>query len=132
MHRKFPHIPDHSAAVELLLSLFREVEAIYNQGKIINLLDKTKRVEGAEIKKALNIIETEQKTFELWRTNSLELTRKFRIPLGVQRNHENHIRNTFELLKDMSNNEHQIIKTFIKENDYTLARISHDRINKNG
>lgn len=128
MHRKFPHIPDHSAAVELLLSLFRDVEAIYNQGKIINLLDKTKRVEGAEIKKALNIIETEQKTFELWRTNSLELTRKFRIPLGVQRNHENHIRNTFELLKDMSNNEHQIIKTFIKENDYTLDFYSYEEM----
>lgn len=120
MCRKFPHIPDHSAAIELLLSLFRDVEAVYNQGKIINLLDKTKRIEGNEIKKAINIIETEQKAFNLWRANSEKLAKNFRIPLGVQFDHENHIRNSFELLKDMSNNEHQIIKTFIKANDYTL------------
>lgn len=128
MCRKFPHIPDHSAAVELLLSLFRDVEAVYNQGKIINLLDETKRIEGNEIKKAIKIIETEQKAFKLWRTNSAELAKKFRIPLGVQISHENHIRNTFELLKDMSNNEHQIIKTFIKENDYTLNFYSYDEM----
>lgn len=128
MHREFPHIPDHLAAVELLLSLFRDVEAVYNQGKIINLLDKTKRVEGIEIKKAINVIETEQKAFKLWRDNSAELARKFRVPLGIQRNHENHIRNTFEFLKDMSNNEHQIIKTFIKENDYTPDFYSYEEM----
>ncbi|MBK3882158.1 MULTISPECIES: dsDNA nuclease domain-containing protein [Stutzerimonas] len=128
MCRKFPHIQDHSAAVELLLSLFRDVEAVYNQGKIINLLDETKRIEGNEIKKAINIIETEQKAFKLWRAHSAELARKFRIPLGVQTNHENYIRNTFEFLKDMSNNEHQIIRIFIKENDYTLKFYSYDEM----
>lgn len=128
MCRKFPHIPDHLAAVELLLSLFRDVEAVYNQGKVINLLDETKRIEGNEIKKAIKIIETEQKAFKLWRANSTALAQKFRIPLGVQTSHENHIRNTFELLKDMSNNEHQIIKTFIKENDYTLNFYSYDEM----
>jgi len=128
MCRTFPHIPDHSAAVELLLSLFRDVEAVYNQGKIINLLDETKRIEGNEIKKAIKIIETEQKAFKLWRANSTELAQKFRIPIGVQTSHENHIRNAFELLKDMSNNEHQTIKTFIKENNYALNFYSYDEM----
>lgn len=128
MCRKFPHIPDHSAAVELLLSLFRDVEAVYNQGKIISLLDKTKRIESDEIKKAINIIDTEQKAFRLWRTHSIDLAKKFRIPLGIQNNHENQIRNAFELLKDMSNHEHQIIKTFIKENDYAQNYYSHDEM----
>lgn len=118
--RKFPHVSDPSAAVELLLSLFREIEAVYNQGKVITLLDKSKRIEGNEIKKAIDIIETEQKIFKLWREYSLELSRRFRIPIGIQNNHENYIRNTFELLKDMSNNEHQIIKGYIRDNDLSM------------
>ena len=128
MKRKFPHVSDSSAAIELLLSLFRDVEATYNQGKIISLLDSSKRIEGDEIKQAVDIIETEQKTFMLWRAHSIELARKFRIPLAIQNSHESYIRNTFELLKDMMNNEHQIIKIFIKENDYSMDYYSQDEM----
>lgn len=126
MCRKFPHVSDPSAAVELLLSLFRDVEAVYNQGKIITLLDSTKRVEGDEIKQAIDIIEIAQKTFKIWRDYSTELSRKFRVPIGVQNNHESRIRDTFELLKDMNNNEHQIIKSFVRENNYSLDHYSYD------
>lgn len=125
MCRNFPHVSDANAAVDLLLSLFREVEAVYNQGRAISLLDTSKRVEGGEIKRAIDIIETEQKVFNLWRTYSTELSHKFQVPIGVQNNHENHIRNTFELLKDMANREHQIIKNFIRENDYSMDFYSH-------
>ncbi|WP_110685909.1 dsDNA nuclease domain-containing protein [Salinicola aestuarinus] len=126
MCRNFPHVLDPNAAVELLLSLFREVEAVYNQGRVINLLDSSKRVEGGEIKRAIDVIETEQKTFNLWRNYSTELSRRFQVPIGIQNNHENHIRNTFELLKDMANREHQIIKSFIRENDYSMDFYSHE------
>ncbi|WP_339137351.1 MAG: hypothetical protein WGN25_04935 [Candidatus Electrothrix sp. GW3-4] len=125
MSRKFSHVSDPLAAIELLLSLFREVEAVYNQGKVVTLLDSSKRVEGDEVKKAIDIIETEQKTFEFWRNYSTELCHKFRVPIGIQNHHKNYIRNTFELLKDMSNNEHQIIKGFIRENDYSMDYHSH-------
>ncbi|BCO20302.1 hypothetical protein KUC3_31590 [Alteromonas sp. KC3] len=128
MRRKFQHVSDPFAAVELLLSLFREVEATYNQGKVITLLDSSKRVEGDEIRKAIDIIETEQKTFKLWRDHSTKLARKFRVPIGIQNSHENYIRNTFELLKDMMNNEHQIIKSFVKDNDYSMNFYSHDEM----
>lgn len=128
MCRKFPHVFDPVAAVELLLSLFREVESTYNQGKIITLLDNSKRVEGNEIKLAIDIIENEQKTFDLWRNNSAVLSRTFRIPIGIQSNLENHIRNTFELLKDMNNNEHQIIKCFVRENDFSMDYFSYDEM----
>ncbi|MFC1236112.1 hypothetical protein [Vibrio sp. F74] len=128
MSRKFPYVSDSFAAVELLLSLFREVEVIYNQDKVITLLDSSKRVEGDEIKKAIDIIETDQKTFQLWRDHSTELARKFRVPIGIQNSHENYIRNTFELLKDMMNNEHQIIKSFVKDNDYSMDYYSHEEM----
>jgi hypothetical protein len=128
MSRKFPHVSDASAAVELLLSLFRRVEVIYNQDKTITLLDTSKRVEGDEIKKAIDVIETEQKVFKLWREHSTELARKFRVSIGIQNSYENHIKNTFELLKDMMNNEHQTIKSFVKDNDYSMNYYSYDEM----
>nr|WP_314265715.1 hypothetical protein [uncultured Moellerella sp.] len=131
MTRKFQHVPDSAAAVELLLSLFREVEATYNQGKVISLLDNSKRVEGDEIKKAINIIETEQKTFQLWRDYSAQLACQFQIPINIQRNHKDRIRNTFELMKDMKNNEDQIIKHFVNNCDYSNDYYSYDEMFKN-
>lgn len=128
MKRKFPHVSDSLAAVELLLSLFRDVELIYNQGKIISLLDNSKRVEGNDIKKAIEVIETEQKIFKIWRQYSVTLIPKFRIPIGIQNNDENYISNTFELLKDMNNHEHQLIKNFVKDNDYSMDYYSYDEI----
>ena len=119
MSNKFPHVSDPSAAVGLLLSLFRGVEAIYNQGKVISLLDVAKRVEGDEIKKAVDIIEAEQKVFKLWRDYCFQLSQKFKVPISVQNSYENYIRNTFELLKDMANNEHQLIKGYVGANDYS-------------
>jgi hypothetical protein len=115
MSRQFSHIPDPQAAVDVLISLFREVETIYNQGKEIKLLDTTKRVEGNEIKKAFNVIGTEQKTYDLWREYSAILSHSFNITLHIQKNHETHIKSTFELLKDMNNKEHQKIKIFVRE-----------------
>ncbi|WP_272668853.1 dsDNA nuclease domain-containing protein [Providencia sp. PROV151] len=131
MNRNFPHVSDPAAAVELLLSLFREIEATYNQGKVISLLDNSKRVEGNEIKKAINIIETEQKTFQLWREHSAKLASQFQVPIGIQRNHENKIKNTFELMKDMVNNEHQLIKLFVHNNDYSMIYYSYDTMFEN-
>lgn len=120
MKKNFPHVVDPVAAIELLLNLFREVEAVYNQKQAISLLDTSKRVEGNEVKKAIDIIETEQKTFALWREYSTQLVKTFKVPIGIQKNHENYIKNTFELVKDMSNHEHQIIKDFVKKNDYSM------------
>lgn len=128
MSSKFSHVNDPSAAIELLLNLFRKVETTYNQKKIISLLDKTKRVEGNEIKKAIEIIETEQKAFKLWREYSTTLSQEFRVPIGIQKNHENYIKNTFELLKDMSNNEHQIIKNFVRKHNYSMRYHSYHQM----
>lgn len=119
MVRKFPHIADAKAAIDVILNLFRDVETVYNQGQEICLLDPKKRVEGEEIKKIMNIIDSQQKAFDHWRATAQQFSIQFRIPLNIQRNHENYIINSFELLKDMSNYDYQVIKSFVRNNDYT-------------
>ena len=130
MKKNFPHVIDPVAAIELLLNLFREVEAVYNQKQTISLLDTSKRIEGNEVKRAIDIIETEQKTFELWREYSTQLVQTFKVPIGIQKNHENYIKNTFELIKDMSNHEHQLIKDFVKNNNYSMLYYEYHKMFK--
>lgn len=121
MRRKFSHVSDPVAAIDLLLNLFRDVETVYNNGNIIQLMDESKRVEGEIIKKAINIIGLEQATFNLWRDMSKEIILKFKIPLAIQKNIEIQIKTTFELFKDMSNFEHQIIRDYVGKNDYSQS-----------
>lgn len=119
MVKKFPHIVDAKAAIDVILNLFRDVETVYNQGQEICLLDITKRVEGEEVKKVMNIINSQQKAFDHWRAAAEQFSVQFRIPINIQKNHEDYIINSFELLKDMSNYDYQIIKDFIRNNNYT-------------
>lgn len=119
MVRKFPHIADAKAAIDVILNLFRDVETVYNQGQKICLLDPSKRVEGDDVKKVMNIIDSQQKAFDHWRATAQQFSIQFKIPINIQKNHKNYIINSFELLKDMSNYDYQIIKSFVRNNDYT-------------
>ncbi|MCL6381629.1 MULTISPECIES: hypothetical protein [Pectobacteriaceae] len=119
MSRKFPHIIDPKAAIDVILNLFRNVETVYNQGQEICLLDPAKRVEGEEVKMVMNIIDSQQKAFDHWRTAAQQFSVQFKIPMNIQKRHGDYIINSFELLKDMSNYDYQIIKNFIRNNDYT-------------
>ncbi|OWO80929.1 hypothetical protein B5C26_16755 [Photorhabdus luminescens] len=119
MSKRFPHIADAKAAIDVILNLFRDVETVYNQGQEICLLDPTKRVEGEEVKKVMEIIDSQQKAFDHWRAAAQQFSIQFRIPINIQKNHESYIMNSFELLKDMSNYDYQVIKNFIRNNDYT-------------
>ncbi|OMO23163.1 dsDNA nuclease domain-containing protein [Vibrio lentus] len=120
MVANFPHVVDPKAAVDLLLSLFRKVELVYNQNHIVSLDDLTKRVEGGDVKKAIGTIENRQKMYHFWRDNANSFIESFNIPIGIQKKSEQFILRTFELSKDMENNEHQIIKRFVERNDYSM------------
>ncbi|PWB16248.1 hypothetical protein DCO44_04465, partial [Acinetobacter sp. AM] len=121
MKDKFPNVTDLKAAIDLLINLFKDVEVIYNSQNLAKLLDISKRVEGEVIKKAIDVIEFEQKTFDLWREISKEVIARFRFSIAIRKNAEIEITTTFEYLKDMNNYEHQLIKDYIKNNDYSFS-----------
>lgn len=51
MSRKFSHIADSKAAIEVILALFRNVETVYNQGQEICLLDQQKGLKAKMLRK---------------------------------------------------------------------------------
>lgn len=124
MHTKFPHVVDSKASIELFIELFKRVEQIYNQKDIASLLDESKRLYGHDLKKTLDIIQAEQKTYEKWRNNAETFAPAFKIPLLVQESAKDKIRETFEYLKDLTNLDHMKIQKFIQDNDYRLNYFS--------
>lgn len=118
MYTNFSHVVDPKASVELFIELFKGVEQIYNQKGIASLLDESKRLYGHDLKKTLEIIQVEQKTYEKWRANANSLAPAFKISIFIQESAEDKIRETFEYFKDLSNFEHLEIKRFVATHDY--------------
>jgi hypothetical protein len=119
MKTNFPHIVDPKAAIDVLLELFRGVETTYNQGNVIELMDASKRVEGEAIKQTMTILDTKQETYDFWREHSPSFVGKVSFPIKVRLKPEEYIASTFELLKDMNNYTYQVIKEYVKTNDYS-------------
>lgn len=109
-------ITDAQAALELMLSLFRKAETIYNQGNVSKLLDKSKRINGKEILLALNVITTKSKTFKFWREHARDIVKELKIPISKSSRYEEYINNSFDLFKDLQEVEHRKIFNFVNEN----------------
>lgn len=118
MSTNFSHVVDPKASVELFIELFKRVEQIYNQKNVASLLDESKRLYGHDLKKTLEIIQVEQKTYKKWRENANYFSPIFRIPIFIQENAEDKIRETFEYFKDLNNFEHLEIRSFVANHDY--------------
>lgn len=105
------------AGVETLLSLFRKIELTFNQGNIVSLMDKSKRVESKQIDEALNIITTKQKAFDEWRSKQSEYSNILKIPIKEYNHFEIEFNNAFDYFKDLEAVEHQKIFNFVNTID---------------
>jgi len=109
-------IIDHRAAVNCLISLFREIEVIYNQGNIAKLLDVTKRVSSDQIEDAFKILTTKSKAFEEWRNEKREISDALGIKYSLRDTFEQKFNLAFDLFKSLTEAEHQKILKFVKDN----------------
>jgi len=110
-------ILDHKASIETLLSLFRDIENTLNQGNIVKLMDKSKRVESEKINQTLNILTTKQKAFNEWRNQKDKYAELLKIPIKEHKYFELEFKNAFDYFKDLEQVEHQKIKNFVKNID---------------
>jgi len=110
-------ILDHKASVETLLSLFRDVENIFNQGNIVNLMDSSKRIESEKINQTLTVLTTQQKAFNEWREQKDKYAELLKIPVREHSKFELEFKNAFDYFKDLEQVEHQKIKNFVKDID---------------
>lgn len=123
-------IKDHKASVIVLLSLFRDVENILNQGNIVSLMDKSKRVESKQINEALNVITTKQKAFDEWKSKEETYRPILRIPTTEIENFKLNFGNAFDYFKDLEAVEHKKIFNFVKQIDLSDCYSSKEDLTK--
>ncbi|MDD3467060.1 MAG: hypothetical protein PHE67_07910 [Campylobacterales bacterium] len=105
---------DSKAAVETLLSLFRAVETNFNQGNRLELSDVRKRVSKQKINDTMNIITTQKKAFELWRSKADEIAKAMKIFPLERKEFSDYFNTSFDLFKDLNQVEHIKIYKFVK------------------
>ena len=114
-------VNDHRAAVDTLLLLFRDVENTLNQGNKVKLLDTSKRVPSEQILGAMNIINTKQKAYDLWRSREENILKKMSISVFDKTVFPLHFDNSFDFFKDLSQVEHQAIINYVRKNTILWA-----------
>lgn len=105
---------DANAALDLILSLFRDVETIYNQGDYVRLLDESKRVYSSEIFRAFNVVENKTKAYELWRLMADDISNKLQISVEMSMKSKHYINNSFDYFKDLKMVDFQKIYNFVR------------------
>jgi hypothetical protein len=109
-------VSDHRAAVDALLLLFRDVENTLNQGNIVKLMDKSKRVSYVSINEAIDVITTKKMAFDLWRNEEKEVCKNLEIAIPDKVNFKLNFNDSFDRFKDQEQVEHQKILSFVKDN----------------
>lgn len=130
-------VQDHSAAYTVLLDLFRGIELSFNQGNKLSFGDPKKILTSKTINDAFNIITTQSKAFNFWRSHKNELAPKLHLPMKEHDRFENNFNDSFDLFKDMKQIEHRKIYDFVlayidrvSENSYTEIDCIYKLINK--
>lgn len=124
------NINDHKASIITLLSLFRNAENTLNQGNIISLMDKSKRVDSKQINETLNIITIKQKAFDDWKSKKDVYAPILKISVKEHKHFEVEFENAFDYFKDLEAVEHQKIFNFIKIIDLSNCYTSEEGLNK--
>lgn len=123
-------IKDHKASVIVMLSLFRDVENTLNQGHIIALMDKSKRVESKQINEALIVITTKQKAFDEWKSKKDVYAPILKISIKEHNHFEIEFENAFDYFKDLEAVEHQKIFNFVSAIDFSNCYTHEDGLIK--
>ncbi|WP_159888553.1 dsDNA nuclease domain-containing protein [Paenibacillus puerhi] len=117
-------VSDHRAAVDALLLLFRDVENTLNQGNVVKLMDKSKRVSSESINDAIDVITTKTMAFDLWRNEEKEVCRNLEIAIPDKSEFKLNFINSFDRFKDYRQVEHKKILSFVKENRNIMYRFT--------
>lgn len=111
-------VSDHEAVITTLMTLLQDVELTYNNNGYALLADKAKRLTKSKINNTFNIFTENKKTFEFWRTHSVDLSKTLRIKLPIQRRAKELLENCFDFFKDIQQVEYRNIYKFIAENTH--------------
>lgn len=103
----------HEAAFMTIMSFLSKCDKAYNQGNQAFLDDSKKRIESSEIIEAFNILCTQTKAYNLWRSKQDQIAQALSISLIDRQEFKLHYQNSFDKFKDLKEVEHQKIFNYV-------------------
>jgi hypothetical protein len=110
------NIHSHRSAVKTLITIFNDIEYIYNQGNEIKLLDERNRVDANAIENAITILTTKSKCFNYWHSEKENIVDALQIKQKDRCIFEFAFSSAFDMFKVFENAEHRKILQFTKDN----------------
>lgn len=108
-------VNDHEAVVSTLMRLLQDVEQTYNDGNLVLLSDRSKRVTGEKIKETFSMFVDGKKSFDLWRRYSEQLSNGLDLKLPIQRRASELLENCFDYFKDIQQVEYRKVYQFVEK-----------------
>lgn len=119
-------IIDKESAIETLIFLFFNIESVYNQGNIVKLLDRTKRVDSCEIDKTFNVLTSKSKCFDYWHNRETEVSIALMIKPYERERFKMIFSSAFDLFKSLQEAQHRKILNFVHEQYQNVSTLTHE------
>lgn len=104
------------AALNTIIKLFSDVEYIYNQKNMADLLDERKRISSVKIEETFKLLTSKSKCFDYWRSQKREVSQVLHIRPAERETFEFAFDTAFDFFKSYNEAEHRNILEFVKQN----------------
>lgn len=121
-------VHDPKAAKDTIISLFRNVETVFNQQNKPKLLDPSKQVTSQQIESAINLITTKSKAFDYWRNQQRVVCNTLKIKPENKDFFQYTFEVAFDYFKSLEEQEHKKIFDFVKDNHEKSGKFSEEDI----
>lgn len=98
------------------MKLLQDIELTYNDNNLVLLSEENKRLSKAKIDSTFSMFLDFNKSFELWRAYSEELSKEMEIKLPIKRRAKELLENCFDYFKDIQQLEYRKIYKFVESN----------------
>lgn len=119
-------ILDHDAARDTFILRLREIEGTFNQGGVLRLDNKKKKIEASQIDDILKILTTKNLALDFCRKKADKICEELSINVFDAMAFELNFENSLDEFKDLTQGEHQKIIRFIEVKKSTFRNFTND------
>ncbi len=119
-------IVDHDAARDTFIKRLKEIEGTFNQGGVLRLDNKKKRIESSQIDEILKILTTKNLALEFCRKKAEKICEELSVNVYEAMSFELNFENSLDEFKDLTQGEHQKIIRFIENKKGTFHNFTND------
>ncbi|MGU3376181.1 hypothetical protein [Chryseobacterium sp. M5A1_1a] len=119
-------IVDHDAARDTFILSLKEIEGTFNQGGVLRLDNKKKKIEASQIDEIFKILTTKNLALDFCRKKAERICEELSINVFEAMSFELSFENSLDEFKDLTQGEHQKIIHFIENKKSIFQNFTND------